>query len=170
MLVKIIGVLFVIGSCGGVGFKLASDHREEEKTLRELLRILDYMECELQYRITPFPQLCRQIESTFSMKIGNAFGLFALELDSMISPSVDLCMTNALAKCGNLSPYVHKNLVLLGKNVCHFDLDGQIKGIDAVRQECKKDLEALEQNRDSRLRSYQTLGLCAGAALAILLV
>ena len=29
-------------------------------------------------------------------------------------------------------------------------------------------LSRLETNRENRLRSYQTLGLCAGAALAIL--
>ena len=39
-------------------------------------------------------------------------------------------------------------------------------GVD-VRGDCRTQLKALEQNRDIRLRNYQTLGLCAGAALAI---
>ena len=34
----------------------------------------------------------------------------------------------------------------------------------------REQLRELERNRQQRLRSYRTLGLCAGAALAILLL
>ena len=34
----------------------------------------------------------------------------------------------------------------------------------------KRELRELERNRQQRLRSYRTLGLCAGAALALLLL
>jgi len=49
-------------------------------------------------------------------------------------------------------------------------MEGQLKGLESVRQECRRQVETLSYNRDARLRSYQTLGLCAGAALAILFV
>ena len=61
-------------------------------------------------------------------------------------------------------------LILLGRWLGRFDLDGQLKGLDAVRQECRRHLEELNNNREVRLRSYQTLGLCAGAAIAILFI
>ncbi len=170
MLIKIIGAACIIFSCGGVGLKMAICYREEEKNLREFIRILDYMESELQYRSTPFPELCRQIECTFTQMLGAVFGGLARELDTNVSPSVEICLHKAITKYGDLPPLTLKNLTTFGKSVCRFDLDGQIKGIDAVREVCTKDLEGLEQNRDSRLRSYQTLGLCAGAALAILFV
>ena len=47
---------------------------------------------------------------------------------------------------------------------------GQILGLEAVRSHCRSELDALSANQDERLRSYQTLGLCTGAALAILFV
>ena len=56
----------------------------------------------------------------------------------------------------------------LGASLGRFDLQGQLQGIESVRAQCRKDLAELEDNRDQRLRSYQTLGLCAGCALAIL--
>ena len=49
-----------------------------------------------------------------------------------------------------------------------FDLSGQLKGFEAVNKDCLRELTDLENNRTQRTRSYQTLGLCAGAALAIL--
>ena len=57
MILKVIGVILVIAGCGGVGFRIAANHRLEEKTLRQLIGILDYMECELQYRLTPLDLL-----------------------------------------------------------------------------------------------------------------
>ena len=47
---------------------------------------------------------------------------------------------------------------------------GQLKGIAATRSACRREVDALLENRDLRLRSYKTLGLCAGAALAVLLI
>jgi hypothetical protein len=38
-----------------------------------------------------------------------------------------------------------------------------------VEKRCEHSLESIRNNRDARLRSYQTLGVCTGAALAILL-
>ena len=63
-----------------------------------------------------------------------------------------------------------QQMLLLGKSIGRFDMDGQIKGLEAVRQDCRRRLDELSKDRDTRLRSYQTLGLCAGAALAILFI
>ena len=65
---------------------------------------------------------------------------------------------------------LRRPLRLLGQTLGRFDLPGQLKGIKAVQESCRRELARLERNRDARLRSYQTLGLCAGAALVILLV
>ena len=54
------GAALVIAGCGGFGFSIASGYKREEGILRQLLRVLNYMEWELQYRLTPLPELCRQ--------------------------------------------------------------------------------------------------------------
>ena len=51
-----------------------------------------------------------------------------------------------------------------------YDLEGQLQGIQTVKMECHGYLDELERHRAERLRSYQTLGLCAGAALVIIFV
>lgn len=61
-------------------------------------------------------------------------------------------------------------LLVLGRTLGRFDLEGQLKGIDGISREAAAELDRLTKNQDARLRSYQTLGLCAGAALAILLL
>ena len=47
MTIRIVGAALLILGCGSVGFQMAAAHMREERILRQLLRLLDYMECEL---------------------------------------------------------------------------------------------------------------------------
>ena len=170
MILKLMGAVMVVIGCGGMGFRIAANHRQEEKNLRTLIGILDYMECELQYRLTPLPMLCRQVAKEFPGYLGNVFLELALQMESQISSDMETCMQSVLEKKTNVPPLTMEGLLLLGKSIGRFDIDGQMKGLEAVRQDCRRKLENLSYNRDARLRSYQTLGLCAGAALSILFV
>lgn len=169
-MLKFIGAILVIVGCGGFGFRIALNYKKEEKSLRQLMAILDYMECELQYRLTPLPDLCRQISKVFQGMPAKVFSELALEMEAQISPNLFHCMTVTLGKNKYIPLITREELLLLGKSMGRFDLDGQIKGLEAVRQDCMRNLEILSNNRECKLRSYQTLGLCAGAALAILLI
>ena len=170
MTIKILGLIFVIASCGGVGFKMAADYRREEIALRQLVRILDFMACELQYRLTPLPILCRQVWVTFPEMPGRVFAELSAELDAQNATDVAQCVDIALNKVKFIPPITYKTIEQLGRSIGKFDLEGQINGIESVRQDCNRNLALLTDNRENRLRSYQTLGLCAGAALAILFV
>ena len=170
MSLKVIGSFFIILGCGGFGFKLAANHLREEKTLRQLIAVLDYMECELQYHLTPLPALCRQAAAESTGVICQIFLCLAQELEDQISPDVERCMTAALSRIKDIPKLASEILILLGRSLGRFNLEGQIKGLEAVRQECRRFLEGLNQNKEVRLRSYQTLGLCAGAAIVILFI
>ena len=168
MSLRWIGALITVFGCGGFGFFLAFQHRQEETNLRQLIAVLDYMECELEYRLTSLPDLCRNAAGISTGRIRNLFQILSRELDRQIAPDAYCCMQAALNGEVKLSDKMGKILSHLGKNMGRFDLPGQIRGISHVRQECVQLLSEMTANRDARLRSYQTLGLCAGAALAIL--
>ena len=167
---KWIGAVFIIFSCGGFGLGLAHTHRREEATLRQLVSALDLMECELQFRLTPLPELCRQAGLESQGCIRAVLLALSRELDAQISPEVSSCMHAALSGIKDIPIKAAQALDRLGHSLGRFDLAGQLKGLEAVRSECRRTLEELTNNKDQRLRSYQTLGFCAGAALAILLV
>lgn len=170
MILKVIGVILVIISCGGMGFKIAANYRREEKTLHQLVNILDYIECELKYRLTPLPDLCRKVAVEYNNIVGDVFSKLAVEMDKQISSDISDCLNAVLSTTESVPPITKEELILLGRNIGKFDLDGQLKGLEAVKQDCKRNLNSLSFNRENRLKSYQTLGLCAGAALAILFV
>lgn len=168
MQLKLIGALLVFAACGGLGFRIAAYQRREEYTLRQIMGVLEQMECELQYRLTPLPNLCRQAAVGAGAVLERVFCLMSNELESQLSPDAERCMTHVLEDTHKLTPQSREVLLLLGKSLGKFDIDGQLKGINAVKADCDRRIEKLSMNKDNRLRSYQTLGLCAGAALAIL--
>ena len=170
MTIKWIGALLVILGCGGVGFTMAACYRREERSLRALVRALDYMTCELQFRLTPLPQLVRQAGRESGSSAGKVLVMLAGELESQISPDVDSCMYAALSKMDGVPNSTREALRLLGKCLGRFDLNGQLQGLEQIRAHCRRELGTLESGRDQRIRGYQTLGVCAGAALAILFV
>ena len=170
MSIKWIGAILVVLGCGGVGFTMAANYRREEWTLRALVRALDYMTCELQFRLTPLPQLCRQAGRECGTMAGRALTALAEELESQTCPDADGCMNAALSRLEQVPGATVQALGLLGASLGRFDLEGQLQGLEQVRAHCRRELAALESGRDQRIRGYQTLGVCAGAALAILFV
>ncbi len=170
MSIKILGAVLIILGCGGFGFRIAAAHLKEEKSLRQLVVLLDYMECELQYRLTSLPVLCRQAAAEGNTQLHRAFLYLACELENQIAPDVDRCMNAALEKVKEMPIYTREAMLLLGRTLGRFDMEGQLKGLEIVRQQCRRELDKLCSNKEMRLRSYQTLGLCAGAAMAILLI
>lgn len=167
---KWFGAMLIVTAGGLFGFRMAAAHKREENLLRRMLSALDYMQCELQYRLTPLPELCRQAGEQYRDLVGQVLLMLAEELDCRLSPDVESCVREALRRSGELPDKTRRAFEVLGESLGRFDVEGQIRGLEGVRAFCRRELEELGQNRDSRLRCYQTLGLCAGAALAILFV
>lgn len=170
MTYKWIGAILIVCGCSLVGFFISAAYRRDEREIQHLIATLDFMSCELEYRITPLPDLCRQIAASRGGYISNLFQNLAGELDAQICPDVQSCLAVAAAKSGQISSRLEEAVCMMGSCFGRFDLDGQLQGIESVREYCKRQLLELSNGRDARLRSYQTLGICAGAALAILLV
>lgn len=167
---KWIGAILVIAGCGGAGFGIASGYRREANILRQLLRIIEYMECELQYNLTPLPDLCRKAVKDTKGVLQDVFQNLARELDWQISPDAYSCMIAALRKSPEVPSRAKKILLQLGRTLGRFDLNGQVMELSSAYASCETELSEVEQDKSDRLRSYQTLGLCAGAALAILFI
>jgi len=168
MSIKIFGAFLVLFGCSGFGFSMAAAQRREERELRQLLKGLEYMECELQFHQTPLPQLCRMASGVTVGSVQDVLFSLARELDKQMEPEPAGCMELVLQQRFRISLQVQGILRSLGQTFGRFDLPGQLRGIASVKGECQERIRELSDGRDSRLRSYQTLGICAGAALAIL--
>lgn len=167
---KWIGAILIMASCSGCGFAIAAGKRREEQLLYQLIGILQFLEADLQYRLTPLPELCRLAAGETKGILRTVFLNLYRELKWQKLPDAGSCMYAAIQRSGEIPPKVRRLLVQLGHTLGRFDLSGQLQGIQSVRKRSEETLDTIRKNRDERLRSYQTLGICAGAALAIILI
>ena len=167
---KWIGAVLIIASCSGWGFAIAAGKRREEQLLLQLMELLLFMERDLRYRLTPLPELCRMAAGESTGILSAVFINLFRELSWRKQPDAGSCMYAAIQRSGEIPAKVRRLLVQLGHTLGRFDLAGQLQGIQSVQKRCEDTLENIRKHRDEQLRSYQTLGICAGAALAIILI
>ena len=167
-MMKLLGAVMILLSAGGVGFSVVSSYRYQERMLQQLIRALEYMECELQYRLTPLPTLCIAASQACTGCVKNVLQRLGQEMEAQITPNAAACMHAVISNHENIPDRLKKCLDQLGDSLGRFDLTGQLQGLKSVKQHAIFELEKLRQNQDVRLRSYQTLGFCAGAALVVL--
>lgn len=170
MTYKWIGAALIIGACGGTGYSIGAAYRKEEQLLRNTLSAMKFMESELQYRLTPLPQLCRRTARMVKGTVGSLLEELALQLEKQLFPEASDCMLSAINAHPDLPKSLRQICRELGRSLGQLDLEGQLAGLESACDLCRRKIAKLEHNRDQRLRSYQTLGICAGVALAILLI
>ncbi len=167
MTIKLLGAFLVFAGCGSFGFSMAASFRNQQRGFEQFLRALKFMDAELSYRMPPLSALCRSAGSIVTGPVQKTFLTLADELDCQVAPDVKLCMQAAVQK-QNLPPNLQQAFLNLGDCLGQFDLPGQLRGLDMAQAEAQQILQDLLNHRENRVRSYQTLGLCAGASLAIL--
>ena len=167
---KWIGAILIIISCSRCGFSIATGKRKEEKLLYQLSNVLRFMEAELQYRLTSLPELCRMVAGETNGILRVVFLNLYRELSWQKQPDAGSCMYVAIQRSGELPSKIRRLLVMLGQTLGRYDLSGQLQGIQMVQKRCNETIGNIRKNRDERLRSYQTLGISVGAALAIILI
>lgn len=170
MMLKLLGALMVFFGCGGFGYLIAASHRREVKSLQHLVAALEFMCNDLQFRQTPLPELCEQTANTSKGVVQSFFASLANELMRQISPDVKKCVDAVLLSDISIPKQTYALMSRLGECLGRFDLAGQLNDLESVRLQAEGVLNFCTKNQESRLRSYQTLGLCAGAAMAILFV
>lgn len=167
---KWIGAIFIIAGCGGCGFSVAAAGKRETRMLRDFLRAIRFMECELQYKLSPLSELCRLAGNVSSGTVREVFMNLSRELDWQLAPDAGSCMIEAIEKSHTLPRKIRILFLQLGTSLGSFDLSGQLKQLEHIRVSCENELNRCLCDQEVRLRSYRTLGLCTGAALAILLL
>ena len=167
-MIRILGACCIVTGCGGFGFAMAAANRREEAELVRLISALEYMSCELSYRMTPLAALCRGAAEVSGGAVGRFFTELASELEKGTAPDVQVCVRGLLQ--GMESSKLTRQLSALGETLGRFDLPGQLRGLERAIRSAEEALRTIRDGADGRRRSWQTLGLCAGAALAILFI
>ena len=170
MTVRLWGAILVFGGCGGMGHAIALAFRREERALQALLEAVEHMICQLRYRLSPLPELCRDAAQQSHGPVQAVLLALSGHLAAQTCPDAGGCMEKALAETPKLPLAVQTQLRYLGATLGQFDAQGQLQGLEGVKEGTQRALSALRSTIGEKTRACRTLALCAGAALAILLI
>lgn len=169
-MIRWMGAIIVIVACGCCGFSMARNYGELEHCLRQLISAMELMHCQMEYRLTTLPELCRILPSACSGIVGKVFSDLGQELERQETMDISLCMEEALLINPKLPTQCARSLRRLSRTLGQADLQLQLQGITTEMERLKAVLQQVSAERPGRVKSYRALGLCGGIALAIVLL
>lgn len=170
MILRWIGAMLVLGACGWMGFSMANGCIGQVRCLKQLKRGLELMSCQIEYRRTEMPELCEILDAACPGPIGLLFRELGMELRSGNGNDMAAAMALAVERTPELSKEAGGILLELGRSLGKLNLEGELRSLAEASRETSRLLEESEKEQAGRIRSFRALGVCGGAALAILLL
>lgn len=169
-MLKTVGILLVILGASCTGGVMAAQVYRTLSLARRLLPTLELMKSEIAYRRTPLPELMERFSTWNGGILSELFAILSRELGLRQEASVYAIMKKALSlpEMVTIPQSVRRILLNLAAALGQFDAGSQLRAMDLAIMETRALIEQLETEQKSRVRSYCTLGVCAGLALAIL--
>ena len=170
MIYRFCGAFLLTAGFGSIGFLLKKRRKQELLMLQQIYRLIDSLICDLQYRQSPLYRLVNDGIGLLSGELRCLIVKFSAELESQVSPDVGCCMAAALASFDRIPNSVRKVLTALGQSFGRFDMEGQLRWLEAIQSACRKDCRYLEDRLESYCRCCQAYSLGAGAIIALILL
>jgi len=166
------GMACIVLASSCVGFGFARSVRRQAAQLAQLITALEFMKSEIQYRMTPLPELFGQLARSPEPAVGGMFARCAgiLRANRTSPPAAAFKRAMEEEKRLVLSPESRQTLTALGMALGRFDVEGQCRSIELAQRRLQAESDALEEKKRARCRSYETIGVCAGLAIAVILV
>ncbi len=169
---KIIGILFVVISAASVGWRLSLSIRGRCLVLGQLIHGFRHMKSELSFHSTPLPQAFQKVAAVTTGQAREFFLWIGSEMEQKCWLTPLTAMEQASSQMTELPPAdpVRQVLKDLGTGLGQFDLESQLQELELALNRLTEIRIHADKERTIRCRTYQTLGVCAGLALAILLI
>ena len=172
-MLKEIGALCVVTAASVMGFGFAGSVRQQTRQLAAMIDALTFLKSEILYRRTPLPEAFPLVAAAAQEQGTRAFfRCCGREMRTDRTMSAMQVFRVALGKTAELRlPLAsQQTLLTLGASLGEFDLDGQSRAVELALARLGSQLHRLEQGSGARRRSYATIGVCAGLAVAVILL
>lgn len=166
-MIKTMGILLIFLGAVGTGGSMALSVYRANTLLRQLLAAMELLHNELSFRQTPLPEAMEYLARTNQGAVAAFFSRLARDLRQRQERSVEVIMRKNLMQSG-FTPQARRILQQLGNGLGQYDLEGQLRAVELAEKRLQERLEQSNAEQSGRIRSYCTLGVCAGMAIAIL--
>lgn len=171
-MLKLIGLSLILAASGAVGAGLAGTVRRQQAQTLALIDALLRIRHELQYRLTPLPEIFAALGGSRNREIAEFFSRLAALLSSAQTCTVGYACRQALAQTRglSLSSAARGTILNLFDSLGRYDLEGSVQALDLALSRLREEVKALQNSAAARCRTYLTLGVCTGLAAAVILI
>lgn len=172
-MLKIIGMILIIGASTGFGFSMSYDLRKRIDELKYIRKIMLMLRGEVKYIKSPIPEAFLNI----SVRVKEPYKLF---LDNTSKELIELEGKTFYDIWRNRIKVDLKDLKLkkedlfhlekIGENLGYLDGEMQLGTIDLYVEQLADEIKSLEGTISSKSRIYNCLGVMGGIFMAILLM
>lgn len=146
--------------------------RAQQSQLRALIDALYTIRRELQYRLTPLPEVFAALSDGANVQIAALFASFSAQLRGAQTCTVGYAYRQALRKVRGLqiSGQTHAALLVLFDSLGKYDLEGNLQLLSLTAEQLQAELRQTQAAAGARCKTYITLGVCTGLAAAVILL
>lgn len=152
-----------------IGLRKIDSLKTRITALEGMIYAVEYMRSEIYFRLTPIPEIIKELAKITQPPLGAFFTQCAEDIDN---EEFELLWKEALRLKLNdiLTDEDIRTLGQLGSVLGRYDLEGQLRSIDSAVAHLTKSKEAAELDKSSNSKVYAALGMAAGVAAVVIII
>lgn len=171
-MLKMIGLSMILAASSAMGLRLAATAKRQQTQTLALIDAILRLRHELQCSLTPLPQAFSLLSRSENREIGAFFGNIATRVQCADGCAVGFACRRALTKTAGLClpEAARQALISLFDTLGKYDLEGNLQALDLALSRLREQARTLRDQVRGRCRTYLTLGVCTGLAVAVILL
>lgn len=172
-MLKIMGILLVIGSFTGIGMTQRQQFRRRVIALGDMLSALDLISAELSFHLTSIPDIVAKLASDSRSSISELFQ----PMQQMMQHDDGLSMTfkwmKAMREYGTSVGLKEEDILILcdlSEFIGKYDVQAQLNSISYAKTRLTKQLDIASAEMKSKGNVYRTCCVAAGILLVLILI
>ena len=171
-MLKTIGMILILMASGTVGFGMARTVRRQQVQTVVLIDALLRLRHELQYRLTPLPDAFAVLGEMPNREVAAFFSAMSARLQSGRTCTVGYACRRAMAQTGGLqlTAGTRSALLALFDALGRYDLEGNLQMLELALDRLRAEARTIKSGSRARCKTYISLAVCTGLAIAVILV
>ena len=172
-MLKIIGIVLVIGSFTGIGISQRQQFRGHVVVLGDMLSTLDFLSSELSYHLTSIPDIVAKLAQDSRPSVAKASGTMHELIQRDDNLSLAFKWMKAFRDCGQEIGLDAEDIAILcdlSEFLGKYAAQSQQKSIDYAKVRLSRQLELASAEMKSKGNVYRTCCVAAGILLVLVLI
>jgi len=170
-MIRWLGFVMIVGGASAAGILMATGVKRSLILYQQSIAALVYMKNEIEFQLTPIDKIAFELGNRLDAPLSSVFRALYSAIHFVPGIPLGLQMQHALAQTTQSFPLELKRTLtslfdLLGKQ----DMLAQIRAINLAEERLNQEIQRLNAEKKERTRAYRTIGMCAGLALAVILI